>query len=189
MPGELVAPLYCLKCRRQIQGDATFCPYCGHQQGTRPDAIEVEVIDAEVVEAISPVPSPAVQPATASTIVVEIPKSNAAVGAALGAAGAIGLIALLTPPLGCITVPLLFVAVGLVLIVALAALQVATETIFAIISALWPMTLATIPALLCWRAAQRRTGEARQNLTTIAAGIAVIGVGGAIISVILRGGK
>lgn len=137
MSHELAYPVYCRKCREQIQSDALFCPKCGWDQRNTNVQEPLQVAIVQDPPAPGPLPPPqegyippphigyAVPPqaqAPAPPQVVYVQQNNNGGSGAGGAIAALGLFALLVPPMGCVTIPAILFAVWAVAVAGLLAL-------------------------------------------------------------------
>jgi len=148
------------------------------------------VIDAEVVQvvhSVAPIASPEPAPPASPVVVIYPDHRGSGCAAALGGAlGAFSAIALLTPPIGCITIPLILVMTGLIVLGVIGAVTSVAGAIWGLFVSLWPMGICAIPASLCWMKAQKTDdADNRGNFVVAAAGLTALGIGGWIINLIV----
>lgn len=89
---ELAHPVYCIKCKKQIQADAQFCPYCG--SGQKPPH------SPEPPHASPTSPGPNTGPNVSQNVHVQVNNSAAGWIAAT-------ILAVFGTPIGCIVIPCL----------------------------------------------------------------------------------
>lgn len=161
MSHELAYPVYCRKCREQIQSDALFCPKCGWDQRNTKVQEPLQVTIVQDPPAPGPLPpphigyaavsqSPPQAQAPAPPQVVYVQQNNGGSGAG-EAIAAIGLFALLVPPMGCVTIPALLFAVWAVAVAGILALPSIAFSIVGVIGK--AIALKVLPA------SQRKYGD------------------------------
>jgi hypothetical protein len=152
-------PVYCVRCKKPIGSDATFCPACGQAQTAELATVQQQqALAAAAYHArpVEPPPAPAAA-APAPPVVINVQQKSGGSGGAWLAAF---LILVFTTPLGCLVIPAIVIG----------CLLVGMTGLFAI-----PMVLACGIAFLVWKRLDMPDPDVRRARPIITAAVLVVG--------------